>query len=140
MQELFFFFFMAYLNCERGGQDVWSGKEWRKLSVVWKLLVLVVIGGTGIYVCMVGVGTRQISYEPLEELIVKDWRREDDSCTGHGSAVDFYQHYPLPHTYERYGNFMDMVLLLWTLREFPFYIFLFWSAGTSARAHLYTIL
>ncbi|KAG0576449.1 hypothetical protein KC19_5G080800 [Ceratodon purpureus] len=87
--------------CAATMKDFCTGKEWRKLSTVWKLLVLVVIGGIGIYMCMVGVGTRQFSYEPFEELVVKDWRREDDSCAGHGSSVDFYQHYPLPHTYER---------------------------------------
>ena len=87
-----------------GGQDVCSGKEWRKLSTVWKLLVLVIIGGTGIYICMVGIGTSQYTSEPLEELVVKDWRREDSSCAGYDTSVDFYQHYPLPHTYERYAS------------------------------------
>lgn len=97
-------------------QDLCSGKEWRKLSTVWKLLVLVVIGGSGVYMCMVGVGlspTRHFPYEPSDEMVVSDWRREDSSCSGHASssssfssasasAVDFYQHFPLPHTYHRF--------------------------------------
>ncbi|XP_024379035.1 uncharacterized protein [Physcomitrium patens] len=81
--------------------DLSSLKEWRKLSTAWRLLVLVVIGAIGLYTCMVGVGTRQFSYESVQEVIVKDWRREDDSCSRRGPSVDFYQHYPLPHAYER---------------------------------------
>lgn len=84
------------------GQDFCSWKECRKISTVWRLLVLVVIGAIGLYVCMVGVGTRQFQYESLEELVVKDWRREDDSCIQSGIPRDFYQHYPLPHTYARF--------------------------------------
>jgi len=88
-----------------GGQDLCIGKEWKKLFTVWKLLVLVVIGGSGVYMCMVGVGlspSRHFPYEPLEDLVVRDWRREDASCSGHGSnSVDFYQHFPLPHSYQR---------------------------------------
>jgi hypothetical protein len=87
------------------GQDLCSGKEWRKISFVWKLLVLVVIGAIGLYMCMLGVGTRQLPYQSLGELVVKDWRREDESCAQSGISRDFYQHYPLPHTYERSATY-----------------------------------
>ncbi|XP_024398048.1 uncharacterized protein [Physcomitrium patens] len=82
-------------------QDSCSLKGWRKATVVWKLLVLVVIGGFGLYACMVGVEDRRFSYETVEETtVVKDWRREDNSCSRHGSE-GFRRHYPLPHSYER---------------------------------------
>ncbi|XP_024365926.1 uncharacterized protein [Physcomitrium patens] len=81
-------------------KDIWNAKEWRKVSTVWRLLVLVVVGGFGVYMCMVGLDRRQFSYEPVEELVLKDVRREDDSCPRR-DHLDFYQHYPLPHTYER---------------------------------------
>lgn len=89
-------------------QDLCSGKEWRKLFTVWKLLVLVVIGGSGTYMCMVGVGlspTRHFPYETEEDVVVRDWRREDASCAakryGYSSSADFAEHYPLPRTYQR---------------------------------------
>lgn len=92
---------LAWLNRESGGQDSCSLKGWRKATVVWKLLVLVVIGGFGLYACMVGVEDRRFSYETVEETtVVKDWRREDNSCSRHGSE-GFRRHYPLPHSYER---------------------------------------
>lgn len=76
-------------------------KEWRKISSVWKFLVLVVIGAFGIYTYMVGMGAKQFPYQFGGEFAVQDWRREDASCSHRGSSVDFYQHFPLPHTYER---------------------------------------
>lgn len=86
-------------------KDLCIGKEWRKQFTVWKLLVLVVIGGSGLYMCMVGVGltpTRHFPYDSMEDWVVRDWRREDATCAGRGSSsVDFVQHYPLPHTYQR---------------------------------------
>lgn len=89
-------------------KDLCSGKEWRKLFTVWKLLVLVVIGGSGTYMCMVGVGlspTRHFPYETEEDVVVRDWRREDASCAakryGYSSSADFAEHYPLPRTYQR---------------------------------------
>lgn len=85
-------------------KDLCSGKESRKISSVWKLFVLVVIGAFGLYTCMVGVGRRQFSYESASnELVVQDWPREDGSCAAlrSSSQVDFYQHFPLPRTYER---------------------------------------
>jgi len=83
------------------GQDACSGKEWRKISSVWKLFALVVIGAFGLYTCMLGVGRRHFPYEAVGEMVVQDWRREDASCSQRGSSVDFYQHFPLPRTYER---------------------------------------
>ncbi|XP_024376389.1 uncharacterized protein [Physcomitrium patens] len=82
-------------------KDLCSGKEWRKISTVWRLLVLVVIGAVSLYMCMVGVGTRQFPFESVEGAVVKDWRREDESCAPRGPSVDYYQHYPLPHSYGR---------------------------------------
>lgn len=106
---------MFWVGLARGGQDFCIGKEWRKQFTVWKLLVLVVIGGSGIYMCMVGVGltpTRHFPYEPMEDLVVRDWRREDASCAGSGSSsVDFLQHYPLPLTYQRSSCFIHSVFL-----------------------------
>lgn len=84
-------------------QELCSGKDFRKVSIVWKLLMVVAIGAIGIYMCMVGVSSKKFPFEEVDKLVIHDFRREDNSCRRHVSSVDFFQHYPQPFTYDRFA-------------------------------------
>lgn len=84
-------------------QELCSVKDIRKVSIVWKLLMVVAIGAIGIYMCMVGVSSKKFPFEEVDKLVIHDWRREDNSCRRHVSSVDFFQHYPQPFTYDRFA-------------------------------------
>ncbi|EFJ08924.1 hypothetical protein SELMODRAFT_90926, partial [Selaginella moellendorffii] len=71
----------------------------RKATLVWKLLVLLLVAGCGVYMCLIGVDRRttydRLSLDPIQQV----WRREN--LCPRLSRAKFPQHYPQPRTYSR---------------------------------------
>lgn len=94
-------------NIDIDKQELCGGKEFRKASTVGRLLLVVMLGAVGIYMCMVGVDKKLLSYQGAQ---VKPVQNEGGSCPKRSSSVDFFQHYPRPLTYDRYSlNLVHLV-------------------------------
>jgi uncharacterized membrane protein YuzA (DUF378 family) len=87
-------------------QDLTGVKETttRKTSSIWKLLMLLVVGLCGVYVCMIGVDNRSVFQQFPRRTVFQVKQQQEEhvtKCPKLLKSQTFTEHYPHPNTFDR---------------------------------------
>jgi uncharacterized membrane protein YuzA (DUF378 family) len=87
-------------------QDLTGVKETttRKASSIWKLLMLLVVGLCGVYVCMIGVDNRPAFQQFPRKTVFQVKQQQEEhvtKCPKLLKSHTFTEHYPHPNTFDR---------------------------------------
>lgn len=74
---------------------------YRKGNWIWKLIILIALGLSGMYICISGVEKRVMYHKRVLSLASRDKLKTRSSCSKLNSVDDLSLHYPQPLTFDR---------------------------------------